>query len=478
MVQGTPWFKVPHFPLLFKLRSYGVEGNILSLICDFLSERQQRVLINGKSSTWENVLAGVPQGSVLGPLLFLIYVNDLPDCIMSTPYLFADDVSLFNTVYNQLETSELLNNDLIAISNWSYQWKMVFNPDVSKQATKICFTNKNVLRDVPDLMFNNNVIKVVKEHKHLGLILDNHLSFDKHINDKTSKANKGIGVIKALFHILPRKSLLNIYLSFIRPHLDYCDIIYHKSSNDELSTFEYEANTPINANINFNSRIESVQYNAALAITGCIRGTSREKVYNELGLMSLYDHSTFHRLVFFYKIKHNILPDYLRLWIPDEHEQTIYFLKARRKNNFYTRTKKFQYSFFPHCTNAWENLSTIITGSLSLNIFKSRYLEFFSVKPNSVYRIHNHIGLKYLTRLRVGLSHLKSHKFFHKFRDTPNKFCACDESSVESTEHYLLVCPNYHQFRHQLFTDLQTEMSIIPFKEVGHFCSCHLSAHR
>ena len=168
---------------------------------------------------------------------------------------------------------------------------------------------------------------------------------------------------------------------------------------------------------------------------------------------------------FFYKIKHNILPDYLRQCIPDEHEPTIYFPKARRKNNFSTRTKKFQYSFFPHCTNAWENLSTIITGSLSLNIFKSRYLEFFSVKPNSVYRIHNHIGLKYLTRLRVGLSHLKSHKFFHKFRDTPNKFCACDESSVESTEHYLLVCPNYHQFRHQLFTDLQTEMSIIPFNK-------------
>ena len=106
-----------HEGLIFKLQMYRVEGNILSLLCDFLSERHQRVLINGKSSTWENVLAGVPQGSVLGPLLFLIYVNDLPDCIKSTPYLFADDVSLFNTVNNQLETSELLNNDLIAISN-------------------------------------------------------------------------------------------------------------------------------------------------------------------------------------------------------------------------------------------------------------------------------------------------------------------------------------------------------------------------
>ena len=96
--------KVWHEGLLFKLKTYGIEGSILALLGDFLSARQQRVLINGKFSGWRNISAGVPQGSVLGPLLFLIYINDLPDSLQSKPYLFADDVSLFEPVHNEIVT--------------------------------------------------------------------------------------------------------------------------------------------------------------------------------------------------------------------------------------------------------------------------------------------------------------------------------------------------------------------------------------
>ena len=218
-------------------------------------------------------------------------------------------------------------------------------------------------------------------------------------------------------------------------------------------------------NKRFNDMIESVQYNAALAITGCIRGTSRDKIYKELGIMSLYDRRNFRRLAFFYKIKNDLLPNYLKLLIPDEVVSTNYKFRECHRNNIPTRTKKFQYSFFPHCVNAWGKLSKFITGSLSLSVFKSRYLQFFSVSPNSIYKIHNPVGLKYLTRLRVGLSHLKSHKFLHNFNDTPDQFCACDKKSIESTEHYLLFCPLYCPMRDQLFLDLQNEISIIPFQK-------------
>ena len=143
--------------------------------------------------------------------------------------------------------------------------------------------------------------KSVNSHKHLGLILDEKLIFENHLNDKLVKANKGVGVIKALFHTLPRKALLNIYTPIIRPQLDYCDIIYHKPTSDELSILDYEYNTCHNKR--FNDMIESIQYNAALVITGCIRGTSREKICNELWIMSLYGRRNYRRLAFFYKIK-------------------------------------------------------------------------------------------------------------------------------------------------------------------------------
>ena len=133
--------KVLHEGLLFKLKTYGIQGNVLSLLNDFLSERQQRVLLNGKCSAWRSITAGVPRGSVFGPLLFLIYINDLPNSIHSTPYLFADDASLFHPIQNLSASTETLNNDLSMINNWSYQWKMLFNPDANKQATEVYSTS-------------------------------------------------------------------------------------------------------------------------------------------------------------------------------------------------------------------------------------------------------------------------------------------------------------------------------------------------
>ena len=145
---------------------------------------------------------------------------------------------------------------------------MLFNPDAKKQATEVYFTNKKAVGNIPQLTSNGSAVKSVNSHKHLGLILDGKLTFENHLNDKIVKANKGVGVIKALFHTLPGKGLLNIYTSFNRPHLDYCDI-YHKPTSDELSIVDYEYNTcPNNP---FNDMIETIQYNAAFSITGCIR---------------------------------------------------------------------------------------------------------------------------------------------------------------------------------------------------------------
>ena len=134
----------------------------------------------------------------------------------------------------------------------------------------------------------------MKTQKHLGLKLDGKLNFKEHLKDKFAIVNKGIGMLKKLSNFLPRHSLLTLYKAFIQPHLDYADIIYDKPNN-----------------MNICNKIESLQYNAALAITGTIRGSSKEKLFQELGFEYLSSRRWLRKLRLFYKIVVNKLPNYL-----------------------------------------------------------------------------------------------------------------------------------------------------------------------
>ena len=134
--------KVWHQGLIFKLKTIGISGKLLSLLENFLSNRKQRVVLNGQHSDWLDINAGVPQGSILGPLLFLIYVNDLPNDLKSQVKLFADDVSLFSSILDPNITANDLNNDLDKIKDWAFKWRMKINPDPLKQATNFYFYNK------------------------------------------------------------------------------------------------------------------------------------------------------------------------------------------------------------------------------------------------------------------------------------------------------------------------------------------------
>ena len=185
--------RVWHEGLLFKLRQNGISGELITLIKDFLSCRKQRVVLNGQHSSWADVKAGVPQGSILGPLLFLIYINDLPNGLNSNAKLFADDTSLFSVVHNITDSANLLNSDLSKINEWALQWKMSFNPDPTKQAQEIIFSRKTSQRNHPGLMFNNSIVNVTSIHKHLGMIFDSKLSFDEHLKSVLKKISKTVG---------------------------------------------------------------------------------------------------------------------------------------------------------------------------------------------------------------------------------------------------------------------------------------------
>ena len=149
---------------------------------------------------------------------------------------------------------------------------MLFNPDPSKQVIEICFSHKRDNENYPSLAFNDTKVQLANSQKHLGLFLDSKLDFNEHIENKINKCNKIIGIMKRLYLILSRKSLVTIYKSFIRPNLDYADIIFGKPFNES-----------------FKRKIQKVQYKAAFAITGAIKGISRDTLYQELGLESLAD---------------------------------------------------------------------------------------------------------------------------------------------------------------------------------------------
>ena len=134
--------KVWHKGIIFKLKCNGISGNLLLFFENYLSNRYQRVVLNGIESNWKGLHAGVPQGSVLGPLLFLVYINDLTDNISSDMRLFADDSSLFTSVKDVTQTHDKLVKDLQTITTWAHQWKMVFNPDLTKQAVEVIFSCK------------------------------------------------------------------------------------------------------------------------------------------------------------------------------------------------------------------------------------------------------------------------------------------------------------------------------------------------
>ena len=133
-----------------------MEGSFYNILESYLCNRKQRVVLCGQKSSWVDVNAGVPQGSVLGPLLFLIYINDLTENIVSTAKLFADDTSIFSIVHDATQSSIELNQDLSTIKDWAFQWKMAFNPDPNKQATEVIFSHKKKPVNHPPLYLNDS----------------------------------------------------------------------------------------------------------------------------------------------------------------------------------------------------------------------------------------------------------------------------------------------------------------------------------
>ena len=232
----------------------------------YLLDRKVRVKVDGHLSDWsENgyINAGVPQGSVLGPLLFLIYINDLPDNLEHRTCIYADDTSLFiGFDKNRPLESLQLQNDLIRLSQWATTWRMTFK---AEKSADIVFTSpRGNIQNIPSLLFNNEVIPSKTNQKHLGMTLDRKLKFADHVEILADKLSKTINPMRKLANILTTKHLETIYQSFILPLIDYGDIIYNAAPDYSLL------------------RLDQIHYQAACIVSGCIKGSNKIKVFKNL----------------------------------------------------------------------------------------------------------------------------------------------------------------------------------------------------
>jgi hypothetical protein len=224
---------VPHRRLMSKLESYHLSPCIIEWISSFLSGRTQQVVINNEKSHWKDVTSGIPQGSVLGPILFVLFINDLPDLVASELYLFADDTKLFSIIKDR-QSADTLQKDLDTLEAWSNTWLIKFHPEKCKKL--------HVGRpgECPDRTYSlmGTILQECDVEKDIGVYVDKDLSFDKHISEKVKKANSMFAVIRRSFQHLDSKTFVPLYKALVRSHLDYASTVYSPYTAKHIDQIE------------------------------------------------------------------------------------------------------------------------------------------------------------------------------------------------------------------------------------------------
>jgi hypothetical protein len=226
---------VPHRRLLQKLMAYGIGDNVLSWIESFLTGRSQRVVVDGVPSPWSDVISGIPRGTVLGPILFLVYINDIVDDLQCSPFLFADDMKLFCC---NSKTANNMQYDLDIISDWTNRWLLKLNLDKCKL---VCInTNSKTVKNHLYLSSDNklHLLNSSDAERDLGIIIDNKLNFRKHILEISKKANKMLGLIKRNFRHLDVNSFLKLYKTIVRSQLEYAQSVWQPYKKIDINCLE------------------------------------------------------------------------------------------------------------------------------------------------------------------------------------------------------------------------------------------------
>ena len=338
--------KVPHRRLIAKLRSYGIHGNLLNWIQSFLEGRQQRVVINGQYSSWREVTSGIPQGSVLGPLLFVIYINDLPDTVLSRVFLFADDTKIYRQILSQ-QDHFTFQDDITKLQEWADKWLLRFHPDKCKM-----LSIGNAEPDFQYTMYTEDQSTVplsyVQSEKDVGVIFDTKLTFREDLSTRATKANNIMGVIRRTYTYLDIETFRLLFKSLVRPHLEYGAPIWNPKLKCDIAT------------------LENVQRRATRQIPA-LKGKSYPERLQCLKLPTLRFRRLRGDMIETYKLLHNIYdPTLPALLTPVANPVTRGHSLKLPKGRFKT------YSFTHRVVNDWNSLPEEVISAPSINAFKNR----------------------------------------------------------------------------------------------------------
>jgi len=344
---------VPHQRLLQKLKAYGIRGSIHEWLQDFLTGRSQRVAINGTKSSWGEVLSGVPQGSVIGPLLFILFVNDMPDAVHCGIQMFADDTKIYRSV-STLHDHEDFQHDLDNLCHWADTWQMAFNSGKCK-VLHIGSRNPGF-----DYSMQGDTLEAVVSEKDLGVTVDHQLKFDQHIENQVNKANKILGLIRRSFNFMDKDILTNLYKTLVRPHLEYCHAVTYPQFERQWKS------------------IESVQHRATKLLSE-LRNLPYEQRLQRLDLPSMRYRFVRGDMIEVYKYTHHLyLTDHPPLppAATDQSTRGHSFKLSKIRCNT-TQRQKF---FAPRIVNLWNSLTEDIVTSPTINTFKNRLDKFWKEK--------------------------------------------------------------------------------------------------
>lgn len=354
--------KVPHQRLLLKLEAAGITGNLLGWIQDWLSNRMQRVVLNGKCSEWAEVISGVPQGSVLGPALFILYINDIDGVTTVATVIskFADDTKLICKV-NVEEDSIKLQTEINNLYDWSMEWQMLFN---SSKCKVMHFGRKN-----PQVYYTMNghapagtVLDIVNVEKDLGVIIHTSLKPSKQCAVAAKKANMVLGQMSKAFTYRDRYTWIRLYKQYVRPHLEYAVQAWSPWTEEDINL------------------LESVQ-KRAVKMTSGLKSQDYEGKLRELNLTTLQDRRRRGDLIEVWKMLQGIeninVATFFTL-VDDYSNRTTRLsgslMLAKPKANLDIRKNFFTHRVIDH----WNNLPYHIKNASSINNFKKSYDDLYS----------------------------------------------------------------------------------------------------
>lgn len=349
--------KVSHNKLLFKLHQFGVRGRNLAWIRGFLSNRSQRVVVDGEFSTSIPVTSGVPQGSVLGPILFLAYINDLPEQVKSQVRLFADDTVIYITLDGKGRQS-MLQEDLKKLEHWETLWDMEFNP--SKCQVIHITTSRNPIRT--KYILHGQVLENTSSARYLGVDISDDLNWSTHISRVTNKANSTLGFLRRNIPTKNQQLRSAAYKAVVRPQLEYAASVW----DPHLATHT--------------NQIEAVQRRAARwVMSDYSRTSSVTSMLHTLGWRSLQLRRADARLVLMYKIIHGLvaIPS-VQLVPPGKITRSTHSFTFRQ---IQTTKNVYKYSFFPLTIVQWNRLPDSVVALPDVDHFKLEVGKLNHLRP-------------------------------------------------------------------------------------------------